>query len=166
VRERLQKPLEGKTGRIIEDIRAFLTDVLGNPKLDESAMLASWSGLLAELSRLSCPGGSTCRRRERDASDRRVWGAALRATAAAGRWRATSTNSFPSTGNRIGGYGGSPLIWPAIDSQDEFKKLARVRTDLEHDLARAYHDIAVRRTWLEAGRECHTERPSRHCRPI
>ena len=33
VRERLQKPLEGRTGRIIEDIRAFLTDVLGNPKV-------------------------------------------------------------------------------------------------------------------------------------
>jgi very-short-patch-repair endonuclease len=35
----------------------------------------------------------------------------------------------------------------AIDSQDEFKKLARVRTDLEHDLARAYHAMVVKRTW-------------------
>ena len=148
VRERLQKPLEGRTGRIIEDIRAFLTDVLGNPKLDESAMLASWSGLLAELSRLIV-----------QADPLAVVANVTRLIAESGAPRYAQLLLQPLEGN-VDKF--LPEHWKqdwrlrrlathlaAIDSQDEFKKLARVRTDLEHDLARAYHDIAVRRTWLE-----------------
>jgi very-short-patch-repair endonuclease len=37
----------------------------------------------------------------------------------------------------------------AIDLQDDLKKLSRSRTELEHDLARAYHDLVVKRSWLE-----------------
>ncbi|HTS55784.1 MAG TPA: AAA domain-containing protein, partial [Burkholderiales bacterium] len=37
----------------------------------------------------------------------------------------------------------------AIDPQDEFKKLARMRADLEHDLARAYYAVVVKRAWLK-----------------
>ena len=36
-----------------------------------------------------------------------------------------------------------------IDSQQEFRRLAAARQDLEHDLARLYHDAVVRRTWLK-----------------
>ena len=32
---------------------------------------------------------------------------------------------------------------------DELEKLARLRSELEHDLARAYHDLVVARTWLK-----------------
>jgi very-short-patch-repair endonuclease len=37
----------------------------------------------------------------------------------------------------------------AIDSQDELQRLSVLRAGLEHDLARAYQDLVVKRTWLK-----------------
>jgi hypothetical protein len=36
-----------------------------------------------------------------------------------------------------------------IDSQDEVRKLSAARTAIEHDLARVYQDLVVKRTWLK-----------------
>src|SRR6185312_9714636 len=37
----------------------------------------------------------------------------------------------------------------SIDSQEELKKLGRMRSEMEHDLRSAYHDLVVARTWLQ-----------------
>ena len=36
----------------MEDLRVFLSDILGNPKVDEGGVLGPWAALMAELSRL------------------------------------------------------------------------------------------------------------------
>jgi len=36
-----------------------------------------------------------------------------------------------------------------IDAQDELKILAKERHEVESDLARAYRDIVLKRTWLK-----------------
>ena len=35
-KERFQKVLEGRTGRVIEDIRQFLAETLGNPTIEDA----------------------------------------------------------------------------------------------------------------------------------
>jgi hypothetical protein len=37
----------------------------------------------------------------------------------------------------------------SIDAQEELKKLAKDRHDVESDLSRAYRDVVVKRTWLK-----------------
>ncbi|HTS54855.1 MAG TPA: AAA domain-containing protein, partial [Burkholderiales bacterium] len=51
-RDRLQKVLEGHSGRVVDQMRRFLSAVLGSPEVDEAALLGSWSTLTAELSRV------------------------------------------------------------------------------------------------------------------
>ena len=148
VRERLQKLLDGKTGRIVDDIRAFLTEVLGNPKIDESAMLVSWSALLAELSRLHglVDALATVANVTRLISES---GAPQYAQLLLQPLEGSEDKLLPEHWQRDWRLRRLATHLAAIDSQDEFKKLARLRADLEHDLARAYHDIVVQRTWLE-----------------
>ena len=51
-KERFQKVLEGKNGRVIDDIRQFLAETLGNPAIVDSQMQTEWSTLMAQLSRV------------------------------------------------------------------------------------------------------------------
>src|SRR5258708_40068362 len=44
----LHRALEGKRGTIVDALRNFLARTLGNPALDESALLAQWGGLTAD----------------------------------------------------------------------------------------------------------------------
>jgi hypothetical protein len=143
IRDGLHKALEGKSGRVVDEMRRFLVDVLGSPDVDEAAMLEAWSAHVAELSRvhglaasLATVRGVAAHRRVRRCSVRRqrqpIQGGADQLSPRAGRaWRLRRLATHLA----------------AIDSQDEFKKLAKVRIDLEHDLARAYHALVVRRTW-------------------
>jgi phosphopantetheinyl transferase (holo-ACP synthase) len=51
-KERFQKILEGRTGRVIDEIRRFLSETLGSPEIEDARMQAEWSLLMAELSRV------------------------------------------------------------------------------------------------------------------
>jgi very-short-patch-repair endonuclease len=148
VREHLHKPLGGKSGRIVDDIRAFLTDVLGNPRFDEPAMLASWYALQAELSRLHGLAGAlaTVEKVTRLISES---GASRYAQLLLQPPGSNEDKLLPEHWKRDWRLRRLATHLASIDSQEEFKKLARLRADLEHDLARAYHDIAVQRTWVE-----------------
>ncbi len=147
---RLQKALEGRSGRVVEDLRVFVNDMLGNPKVDESQLLAAWSGSMAELARLQrlvpwlqtvsevtqriaqsgAPQYARLLRQPAGADDRLVppdWRRAW-------RMRCVATHLT------------------LIDPQNEFRRLTRVRGELDQDLARAYRDLVVRRTWLQLAR--------------
>jgi very-short-patch-repair endonuclease len=145
---RLQKALEGRSGRIVNDLRVFLSDVLGNPKVDEAGLLGPWAALMAELARL-----------HRLAPALRVVADVTQRIAQSGA---------PQYAQRLllsadaGGDALLPRDWrrawrlkslathlALIDPQDEFRKLTRLRSELEHDLARAYHALVVKRTWLK-----------------
>ena len=146
IRDGLHKAFEGKSGRVVDEMRRFLVDVLGSPDVDEAAMLEAWSAHVAELSRVLGLAASL-------ATITRV--SQLIAESGALQCAQALREPIQGDADQL-----SPESWQsawrrrrlathlaAIDSQDELKKLAKVRIDLEHDLARAYHALVVRRTW-------------------
>ena len=52
-KERWQQVLEGRSGRVVGNLRQFIVEVLGNPTVTDAAMQAKWSSLMAELARVS-----------------------------------------------------------------------------------------------------------------
>jgi very-short-patch-repair endonuclease len=144
----LHRLLEGKRGRIVEDLRQFLAKTLGNPAIEESVLLTQWSGLMAELERLDALAGPLSVIAEVTALI-----AASGAPILAQKLRqATPVEDDKLLAERL------LRDWrlrrlathlQVIDGQEEFKKLSAARAGVEHDLARAYHDLVVKRTWLK-----------------
>jgi len=140
--------LEGATGRLAAELRAFFADTVGNPGIDEASLLARWSALRAELGRLQSLAPAL-------ATVREITGR----IAAAGAPRYAQRLQQPVTTHDDALLPADlEAVWrlrrlashlEAIDSQAEFKKLSRLRTELEHDLARTYHDLVVARSWLK-----------------
>jgi very-short-patch-repair endonuclease len=148
VRDRLQRALENVGGPVAEELRRFVSSSLGSAALDDQALLAQWSALRGEVARLRAllPTLGAVR-----AITEQV--AASGAPLLAQRLRQPGADPLPAGGwladwrrKRLAGH------LAAIDSQDELKKLSRLRRDLEHDLARTYHDVVVGRAWLELTR--------------
>ena len=146
VRDGLHKALEGKTGRVVDEMRHFLTAVLGNPNVDAATMLEAWSTHTAELARvhgLAAPLAIVQSVTRLIAES----GAPQYAQALRQPIEDEVDQLLQDTWQRAWRLRRLATHLAAIDSQDEFKKLARVRTDVEHDLARAYHAMVVKRTW-------------------
>jgi very-short-patch-repair endonuclease len=148
VKERFQKVLEGKSGRVVEDIRRFLGKTLGDPKVADAGMQSEWSALMAELSRVLGLGTSLAVVREVsdkvEASGAPRYAALLRQPLVStvdgllpDNWR----NAWRR--RRLANY------LESIDAQDELKKLAKERHEVESDLARAYREVVAKRTWLK-----------------
>lgn len=148
VRDRLQHAAEGLGGPAGQRLRTFLAERLGNATVDEGGLMAEWSTIAAELGRLhglaaplavvsevthkiAASGAPRLAARLReapaDATDTALPDTLLR------DWRLC----------RLAGH------LEAIDAQDDFRRLGTLRADLEHDLARAYEMLIVKRTWLE-----------------
>ncbi len=145
---RLQKSLEGRSGRVVEDLRVFAADVLGNPKVDEPALLAQWAALMAELARLQrlAPAMQSVA----DVTSRVAQSGAPQYAQRLRRPVDGQTDALvPPDWRRAWRLRSLATHLALIDPHDEFRKLTRLRGDLEHDLARAYHDLVVRRTWLK-----------------
>ncbi|MEO8164380.1 MAG: DEAD/DEAH box helicase, partial [Betaproteobacteria bacterium] len=144
----LHRTLEGKQGRIIERMREFLAVTLGNPAIDESALLEAWTGLSTELARLRSLAAPLA-----------VVAGVTERIAASGAPKLAQRLRQPTTGfdeklapvrlladwrlRRLASH------MQAIDAHDELKKLAAARTEVEHDLARAYEALVVKRSWLK-----------------
>jgi very-short-patch-repair endonuclease len=148
LKEHFQKILENRKGRIIETIRKFLTDELGNPTVPDSQMQASWSALMAELARVHGLSVHLATVRE---------GCALVANGGAPKYAHQLKQSMTSPSDSL-----LPDNWrkawrlrrlatylDSIDVQEELKKLSKARTEVEQDLARAYQEIVIKRTWLK-----------------
>jgi very-short-patch-repair endonuclease len=138
--------LEGKSGRVVDEMRRFLVGVLGSPDVDEAAMLEAWSAHVAELSRVH--GLATSLATVTSVSQRIAESGAMQCAQALRQpIQGESDQLSPESWQSAWRLRRLATHLAAIDSQDEFKKLAKVRIDLEHDLARAYHALVVRRTW-------------------
>jgi very-short-patch-repair endonuclease len=145
VRERLERTLEGCGGPVVDDIRRFVAHSLGSVLVEDQAFLAGWSALIGALQRLRALAPLL-------ATVSEVTGriAASGAPRLAQALRRPGPEPLPPAGwladwrlKRLAGH------LAAIDLQDDLEKLGRARIELEHDLARAYHDLVVKRAWLE-----------------
>ena len=146
--EGLHRALEGKQGRIIDRLREFLTGTLGNPAVDEAALLEAWNTLGAELARLHALAAPLAVVADVTAN---IAASGAPKLAQALRQNATDFDDKLS-------YATLQRHWrlrrlathlQAIDAHDEMKKLSAGRIEVEHDLARAYEDLVVKRTWLK-----------------
>lgn len=147
-KERIQKVLEGRTGRVIDDIRRFLAESLGNPAVTDAEMQAEWSALMAELARVLDLGTPLAVVREVcdkvEASGAPRYAAGLKQPIAG-----TVDGLLPDNWRKAWRLRRLATHLESIDAHEELKKLAKDRHDVESDLSRAYRDIVVKRTWLK-----------------
>lgn len=147
-KERIQKVLDARTGRVIDDIRRFLTETLGNPAVTDAGMQTEWSALIAELSRVLGLGTHLVAVREVcgkvEASGAPRYAAALKRPIAD-----TVDGLLPDNWRKIWHLKRLATYLESIDAHEQLKKLAKDRHDIENDLSRTYRDIVVKRTWLK-----------------
>lgn len=146
--EKVNARLEGSSGRLVDAMRIFVSRRLGKPALDESAAVTAWGELMLELERLHA-------QREHLRTVERVTGV----IAECGAPKLAQALSQPLEGDTdallpepfLGDWRLRRLAThlAIIDSQDEVRKLSAARTAIEHDLARVYQDLVVKRTWLK-----------------
>ncbi len=144
----IHRVLEGRSGRLFEDMRGFVARVMGNPSVDESRLLAAWSGFMGELARLNVSAGPL--QTVAEISARIAASGAPRLAELLRKPAQSGEDKLPPDTllrdwrlRRLAGH------LQAIDSQQDFKKLSDLRAGFEHDLARAYRDLVVKRTWLK-----------------
>ncbi|HSV74602.1 MAG TPA: AAA domain-containing protein [Chthonomonadales bacterium] len=147
-KERFQKVLEGRTGRIIEDVRRFLAETLGNPEIDDARMQAEWTALMAELRRVLGLGTHLTTVREVcdkvEASGAPRYAAALKQPVAG-----TVDGLLPDSWRKAWRLRRLSAYLKSVGAHDELRRLARDRQEAEGDLSRAYREIVVKRTWLK-----------------
>ena len=147
-KERFQKVLDGRTGRIIENLRRFLSDTLGNPEIEDARMQAEWSALMAELSRVL--GLGTHLATVRHVCEKvEASGAPQYATSLKHPLEGTVDSLLPDNWRNAWRLRRLATYLESIDAQEELKRLAKDRHEVESDLSRAYRDIVVKRTWLK-----------------
>lgn len=147
-KERFQRVLEGRTGRVIEDIRRFLAEILGNPEIEDARMQAEWTALMAELSRVLGLGthlatvSDVCGKVEASGAPR--YADILKQPIAG-----TIDGLLPDSWRKAWRLRRLSSYLESIDVHEELKKLAKDRHDVESDLSRAYRDVVTKRTWLK-----------------
>ena len=147
-KEQLQKSLDGRSGRVVDDIRRFFTETLGDIDIEDAVMQARWSVLITELSHASALRthlsvvGDVCERIQ--ASGAANYAAALRKPV-----EGTVDQLLPNNWHSAWRLKRLATHLEAIDPQQNLKKLATDRRSIEDGLALAYKDIVVKRTWLK-----------------
>lgn len=145
---RFQKVLEGRTGRIVDELRRFLSETLGNPEIEDARMQAEWSSLMAELSRVQGLGthlaavSEVCDKVEDS-------GAPQYATLLKQPLEGILDGLLPDNWRKGWRLRRLATYLESIDAQEELKNLGRDRQDVSNDLSRAYRDMVVKRTWLK-----------------
>ena len=147
-KERCQKVLEGRTGRVIDDLRQFLGEALGNPTVADAEMQARWSALMAELSRVL--GLATHLAAVDDVCSKvETSGAPQYATLLKRPLEGTVDGLLPDNWRKAWRLRRLATYLESIDAREELERLARDRHEVQSDLSRAYRDVVVKRTWLK-----------------
>lgn len=147
-KERFQKVLEGRNGRIIERLHQFVNNTLGNPEVEDSTMQAEWSVLMAELSRVHGLGVHLDTVRQIcdmvEASGATNYAALLKQ-----KFGGAIDSLLPNNWRMAWRLKRLETYLVSIDAQEELKKLAKDRRDVESDLSNVYRSIVEKRTWLK-----------------
>ncbi|MBX3674320.1 MAG: hypothetical protein KF776_15185 [Burkholderiales bacterium] len=147
VKETFQKVLTERSGTIVEELRAFLGKTLGNPEVPDADMQAKWSALMTELARALGLGPQLLTITDVTAKIEHS-GAPLLATTLRKPLTSATDPYLPDSWRQAWRLRRLATHLQAIDAQEELKKLAATRADIERDLANAYRQTVVKRTWL------------------
>lgn len=147
-KESLQRILQDRSGTLITEIRSFLRDAFGNPAISDTNMQAAWAGFMDELARIN--GVRPQLRIVRDVTDKiEESGAPLYARMLREPLVCTTDSLLPDNWRRLWRLKRLATHLESIDARDQLGALWKARKDAEISLARAYHDIVVKRTWLK-----------------
>lgn len=147
-KERFQKVLDGKSGKVVDDIRHFLADTLGNPEVDDAKMQAEWSAFMSELYRITglspylATISEVCEKIKRS-------GAPQYASLLTRPLAAPVDTLLPINWRKCWQLKQLSCYLESIDAQEELKKLAKERQGVAADLSKAYQDVVVSRTRLK-----------------
>jgi len=147
-KERCQKVLEGRSGRVTDEIRGFLGAVLGNPAVTDAEMQAKWTALLAELSRVLNLRSHLDAVRDVsgkiDASGAPQYAASLKQPL-----EGVVDRLLPDHWRKAWRLRRLATYLESVDEQDDLRQLSKSRHEVEKDLSCAYRDLVVKRTWLK-----------------
>jgi len=147
-KEQFQKVLEARSGRVIEAIRLFLSETLGNPVIEDARMQSEWSALMAELSRVL--GLGTYLETVRQVCNKiAASGAPQYATSLKQPLQGTVDALLPDDWRKAWRLKRLATYLESIDAQQELKRLAKDRHEVENDMSLAYREVVVKRTWLK-----------------
>ena len=140
--------LDGCSGIVVDDVRRFLTEALGNKSHDEAALRKAWLSLQSELSRVvSLRSALVEIARASDlveAAGGKKWAARLRTEAAESDYDAVTPSSWREAWN----WRCAVIFLDKIDGHQELRDLFAQRKMLTMALARAYQDLVAEKTWL------------------
>ena len=137
----------GHTGKVIEDIRRFSGDILGNLEISDSRMQSDWSDLMEELARVLELDVRLLNVRD-ICGKIKDSGAPEYAKSLQRPIETTVDNLLPNNWREAWRLRRLATYLDSIDAHFELKGLAKGRIQLENDLSRAYEDVVVKRTWL------------------
>lgn len=147
-KERCQKVLEGRSGRIITVLRRFFNERLGNPAVTDAEIQAEWSTHLAELTRVL--GLNTPLQTVREICDLVAASGAPKYAAALQQPLTGAVDSLlPDNWRMCWRLRRLATHLAEIDAQEQLKRLAGERHQLEGDLSCAYQEVVVKCTWLK-----------------
>ncbi len=147
-KERFQKILNGRDGRIIERIGRFLAERFGSPEVGDAELQAEWSDLMRELARVLGLAGHLAVVSQ--ITDRiEASGAPRYAASLKQPLNGPVDHLLPDHLSKAWRWKRLSAHLEAIDGGDELEKLARDRQEVEQGLLSAYRDIVARRTWLK-----------------
>jgi very-short-patch-repair endonuclease len=148
-KEELQKLLSAYGGKISEDLKTFIIQKLGNPKITDAVMQGEWSSLIEELKRLhGLRSGfadikDVCGKIESSGASK--WAEKLRTNPLTN----TVDTLLPDEWKKAWRLRRLASYLEAADGRNDLKSLAKQRKDSETDLAKAYRNIVAQRTWLK-----------------
>jgi very-short-patch-repair endonuclease len=144
----LVRKLSGHDGAVVNEIRDFLTERVGDQSADESELYTTWLTLQLELTRIASlrpmlnhiEGGASLI----EAAGAVKWAKRIRTEAAADE----SDPVIPATWREAWNCRCAVMFLERIDGHHKMRDLFAQRTKLTASLARTYQDLIAEKTWL------------------
>lgn len=144
----LVRKLEGKSGPIVEALRDFLTQSLGQVDADEARLQNTWSALQADLVRLNSlqPELEVIERTAAaiEAKGARNWAVRIRRQVA----EADNDPVIPAKWLEAWNWRKAYMFLENIDGHHTLRELFEQRRSLTTTLARTYQELVAEKTWL------------------
>jgi very-short-patch-repair endonuclease len=146
--QELMQKLDGHSGQVVQDLREFLIDAMGNPQATEADMQSDWVALHSELARLKNLGPDFA---EIDritvtieAAGAPNWAKRLRTLHAS----VDADLQIPATWRDAWDWRQAVMLLDGIDGHHKLRALFEERKALTTQLAKTYQDLIAEKTWL------------------